>query len=95
MDATPSAPLPQDSRRLAVNDAGAGGDATIRQALAIRKVVLPLLANGTVTQAGVMTLGRASEPAWRLFLRAECCAAPVAVALRRHGVFDQLPSLPC
>ncbi|MEP7344856.1 MAG: hypothetical protein ABI877_06310 [Gemmatimonadaceae bacterium] len=68
------------------------GDSTIRAALAIRSVVLPALANGTVTPAGSALLAGTSEAAWRLFLRAECCAAPIAAALRRQGVFELLPS---
>ncbi len=86
--------LPWESRHSDETNGSAphAGDSTIREALAIRSIVLPILANGTVTEAGCVTLTRATEAAWRLFLRAECCATPVAGALRRCGLFDGLPA---
>ncbi len=67
----------------------AGRDAAVRGALALRAPALALLAGRAPDAAGRAALG-APAAAWELFLAAECCAIPVARALRMVGAWDSL-----
>lgn len=62
----------------------------IPDALALRAAALALLAGRQPDARGADALADASEAAWRLFLRAECCASALGAALRRQGWAERL-----
>jgi hypothetical protein len=55
---------------------------SIRDALRLRGVALPVLAGRAPDAAGLDELRRASADAWRIMLARECCALPLAAGLR-------------
>ncbi len=67
----------------------AARDAVVRGALALRAPALSVLAGRAPGPAERAALGQSAD-AWRLFLAAECCALPLAGALRRAGTWDAL-----
>ena len=67
----------------------AARDTAIRRALTLRAPALALLAGRPLTDADRAALG-AGAVAWHVFLTAECCAAPLACALRRAGAWNLL-----
>lgn len=67
-------------------------NAAIRGALALRAPALVLLAERAPDARARAVLTGASSDAWQLFLVGECCAIPIARALRASGVWDSLPA---
>ena len=75
--------------RLTVRPRRAARDAAVRGALSLRAPTLALLAGRPLAHEERDALG-AGAAAWRLFLAAECCALPLARALRRAGAWNAL-----
>ena len=67
----------------------AARDAAIRGALGLRTPALALLAGRPLDDTHCAALA-ANAVAWHVFLLAECCAVPLARALRRAGAWDSL-----
>jgi hypothetical protein len=65
--------------------------ARAREAMSLRRAVLPLLAGATPTSDELEVLRAASAAAWQLMTSAECCALPLSDRLRSTGLLALLP----